>query len=209
MIREIILDERVRAAVMSLAAVGLGATLFLGGFGGLSGFFGGEAPPAVYATVALLAAGSLIPPLGDRFVETHPKRALMLFEFGVLAVIGVVAILTAASLSLAVTLAPDAKADPRTAESGKTVAAAVAAILTALIAAVSRLDGLSAAGKRAKRTFQARFNKTNYVDRKSIRDLAQSPAPIALQGLEGWGWEARWERARLIHDELYPPAGPR
>lgn len=198
----ILFDARVRQAVASLVAVALGARLYLTGWPGLGDLIHRRADPSVYLLIAMLAAGFLVPPFGRRALPNQPRRALMLLEVSTLAVLAAVALLTALSLWVAVHLSPAATDPADQQEAGKTVTAAVAAILTALVASVSRSEALSWAGKAARSAFQDCYRAANFPDKPDIPPLAQSDEPVELEGETGWGWEARQARARLIEEKL-------
>lgn len=206
MISLVLLDDRVRSAFASLAAVLLGVALFRADIDGLDAFSSGRADISLYVAAMLFIVGVTVPFLGLRYVRNHPVRAVALYEFGGLAVLVIVAVLTAVSLEVSIILASPDGADAEAKKADETISAAVAAILTALIASVSRVDRLSFPGMLTKRTFQSIFKKVSFPDRPDIPPLAQSEDP--KDGVSGWNWEARWARARKIEELLVGQSPP-
>jgi len=204
----ILADARVRQAAASLVSVALGARLYLTGLPLAGDILRLRADAAVYGVAAMLAIGLVVPRFGRLALPNHPMRALLIFEAATLAVLAAVAALTALSLWVAVSFAPPSTGTAAAQEASKTVIAAVAAILTALIASVSRADALSWSGKLTRAAFQKTFTTAKYRDKPDIPPLAQSDEPLELQGESGWEWEARHLRARLIEEKLTAPAPP-
>lgn len=201
-------DAKVRMAIFSLLAVGLGARLFLRGPTVATIDDPAQWDAAVWIVLVLIGLGLLLPLLGNRRLPDDPRAALLLFESSSLLSLAIVAVLTAGSLAIAVRLAPEKGAEAPDAEAAKTIAAAVAAVLSAVVVSISGSSGADRAGSLTKRKFRDHYKRANYANPSRIPQIAQSNNPEEIYPLTGWGWDARRARAEEIDRILKNPPPP-
>jgi hypothetical protein len=185
-----------RVLVVAMLGVGVAMLWLHGAYGAI-----------VFIVVAAIMVSLICDSIGQDLLPAHPRWALFFMEFWVLAPATVAA--SAAGLVVVVGIAlspPKGTADDVTA-----VVTAISTALTAFIAAfvswVGEKDD-SRIADRIKRNFRKFYGRPAHPPVPRIKYFApESRGERALYseryaGVDGWGLEARWGRAKIIAEEL-------
>ncbi|MDY6858231.1 MAG: hypothetical protein SWN98_02735 [Pseudomonadota bacterium] len=215
-----VIDSKVRSAIFSLVSVGFGAILYLKKpWAGFSLFAPADWPVTLWVLLAMLAIGIVLPFLGGFAIKRAPVAALFLFEMRAFWVLALLAVIVAAGLLASGVLATSEQDPADLKASMSAVEKAVTAVFAALAVAIAGEKSSSATALLAQRKFQEAFKghaatrpATEQAWGRMVEHAVFSDpfAPSsttnrdgsAAAGASGWGWDARWARARAVAANL-------
>jgi len=212
-----VVDPKIRAAIFAVLSTVLGARAYLQRPWKEAAWLDPCAWPGQLQAGALLAiVGLLTPWIGAKLVRHWPRCGLALIEARILWVLVVLAAMVTIALLATDALTPVEGADAQDKAALGAIEKAVAAVIAALTVAIVGESSASAAETASRAAFHAAFKgypipaaPPTDVERAKLVSHAVFSDPFTPEveknadgtkavGAEGWGFLARWSRARTV-----------
>lgn len=216
-----LLDGKFHAALFSLVSVVTGAAVYLNRpWEQLASLNPATWPGIVQLAAGLVVVGIVVPMIGGKLIRTVPRLGLFLIEARIFWVIVVLSAMVTLGL-LATELLSTGDDDPadRKAALGA-VEKALTAVITAFAVALVGESTASSMAKTSRKMFEAAFERygedeTDPGEKVFARTIRQAVFSEVFtpeqetnrdgskpEGASGWGWDARWSRAKTIAANL-------
>ena len=185
--------------VLVVAALGLVVALFL---------FEQRYVVVIILLIAAILLAFLLDAIGRQFLPNSPRAGLFCLEGWVIAPATVTVVISGTAIVVGVWLTPLDHAPEATKALLNAGGAAIAAFFGALVSWVGESDGTRISG-RIERIFYSFYDRPKAMPRDPRKHyfIPESRGELAvysssIEGVEGWGISARWQRARILAEEL-------